>query len=174
MNNPSQFKTKLLFYLLRKSSLGFTLIELMVVMIFLSVFAAIALPNLVKQAGKAREVEFKNAVGTINRAQQTYHWEKNVFVEEATDEESLNVLNISFDNRYIEDYNIRAYNDFSYATISPNNPNFQKDQTRAYAGGIYYDAGNYSVVVCQSYEVTEIINEPVSFDDCGADAERIR
>ncbi len=172
--NISQFKTKLLFYLLKKSSVGFTLIELMVVMIFLSLFAAIALPNLVKQAGKAREVEFKNAVGTINRAQQAYHWENNVFVQETTDAESINVLNLSFDNTYIEDYNIVAYNNSSYAVVRPSNTDFQQDQTRAYAGGVYYSQGNYSMIVCQSYEVTNIIAEPSDTRECGSDAEQIR
>ncbi|TVQ48552.1 MAG: prepilin-type N-terminal cleavage/methylation domain-containing protein [Gloeocapsa sp. DLM2.Bin57] len=174
MNTPLELKTKLLFYLRRKSSLGFTLLELMVVMIFLSIFSAIALPNLVKQAGKAREVEFKNTIGSINRAQQTYHWEKNEFAQGADDSATLNLLNISFNHKYIEDYNIRAYNDSNYATIRPNNPNYQLDQTRAYAGGTYFDEGNYSVIICQSYEVTEIIDEPVNDQECEPNAERIR
>jgi prepilin-type N-terminal cleavage/methylation domain-containing protein len=173
MNVKSQLNNKLLFYLLRKqSSLGFTLLELMVVMIFLSIFSALALPNLIKQAGKAREVEFKNTIGTINRAQQAYHWEKSLFAQGADDDESINLLNVSFHNKYISFYNIVAYQ--SYATIRPSNPNFALDQTRAYSGGTYYGGSNYSIIICQSYEVTDVIAEPVNSNTCSPDAQKLR
>jgi type IV pilus assembly protein PilA len=173
MKIQANFRTKLLFYLLREnSSLGFTLLELMIVMIILSILAAVALPNLVKQAGKAREVEFKNAIGTINRAQQAYHWEKAVFAQGATDQDSLVLLNIGFDSEYINSYSITAYS--TYATVAPVNLDYIKDQTRAYSGGTYYSAGNYSVVLCQSNLVSSSTLAPVSPTDCGSDAERIR
>ncbi|WP_052537493.1 type IV pilin-like G/H family protein [Gloeocapsa sp. PCC 73106] len=172
MNIKSKFKTKLLFYLLGKqSTLGFTLLELMIVMIFLSIFAAIALPNLVKQAGKAREVEFKHAIGTVNRAQQAYHWEKGFFVQGTDDADSIRLLNLGFDNSYIDSYNIVANS--SEATIAPTNPNYQQDQTRAYSGGAYYDTGSYSVIICQSNEVIDGIDAPLSDSDCGEN-ERLR
>lgn len=171
----SNLKTKLQFYLGNNQPfLGFTLLELMVVMIFLSLLAAVALPNLVRQAGKAREVEFKNVIGVTNRAQQAYHWERGIFAQGANDPESISLLNLGFDTAYIDDYNIIAYTD--HATIAPTNTEFILDQTRAYSGGAYYDpsTGLYSVILCQSDTLAEGMAEPVNDGDCGPDAVRIK
>jgi type IV pilus assembly protein PilA len=55
---------------------GFTLIELMVVLVILGVLAAIGLPSFLNQANKAREAEAKTYLGSINRAQQAYYHEQ--------------------------------------------------------------------------------------------------
>ena len=60
----------------QKGEEGFTLIELLVVVIIIGVLAAVALPNLLSQVGKARETEIKNAVGTTLRQEQAYHFEQ--------------------------------------------------------------------------------------------------
>lgn len=180
MNNnlSSQFRLKLSLHIVRllknpsKELKGFTLLELLVVMIFVSLLAVVALPNLVRQAGKAREVEFKNVVGIVNRSQQAYHWEKQNFAQGIDDAESLKLLNVSFDNRYIDAYNIQAFS--SHANIALTNLESIDDQTRIYSGAIYHDTGRYSMVVCQSLQVATNVSAPVSSSDCGVDAERVR
>ena len=77
----SDFKTKLIQHMLNKKNgeKGFTLIELLVVIIIIGILAAIALPAFLNQAAKARQSESRTYVGSMNRSQQAYLLEKQVF-----------------------------------------------------------------------------------------------
>ena len=132
-----QFTIKLLHQITNKyKNAGFTLIELLVVIIILGILAAVAMPNFIRQVGKAREVEIYNAIGSINRAQQAYHWERQVFAQGANDLITINnLLGLSFDNKYIDAYNIVA--NTNSATVAPTNNQSSNDGTRAYSGGIF-------------------------------------
>jgi prepilin-type N-terminal cleavage/methylation domain-containing protein len=82
----SEFKAKFIQNLIskKKGNEGFTLIELLVVIIIVGVLAAIALPSFLNQIGKARGSEAKSNIGTINRAQQGYRLENNIFASTLT------------------------------------------------------------------------------------------
>lgn len=82
----------------RKGEAGFTLLELLVVILILGLLSAIAVPSLLAQVTKAREAEAKTYVAAINRGQQAYYLEKSTF----GDLESLS-LGISTSNNYVYD-----------------------------------------------------------------------
>lgn len=58
---------------------GFTLLELMVVILIMGILSAIAIPSFANQARRAKEAEARTTVGSINRAQQLYYVENSQF-----------------------------------------------------------------------------------------------
>ena len=145
---------------------GFTIIELLVVIIIVGILAAIALPNFLRQAGRARETEIINAVGTVNRSQQTYHYEKQEFAQGSSDAEVIDKLGLKFDHEYIDSYQIAS--DSNKATIAPVNNEFTDDGTRAYSAGIFVSGGNYTTIICQSVDVAKELTPPTNSTSCDA------
>ena len=148
---------------------GFTLIELLVVIIIVGILAAVALPSLLGQIGKARETEATSAIGTINRAQQAYHFEKQSFssVLNNTQLGAQNPLGVIISSDY---YTFTVNGGSAFSTVDADAIQAENDGVRAYAGGIGYVSGLYRTIVCQGDIVTNtgVALTPTSITTCAA------
>ncbi len=78
----TELKAKFIQHLNRKQSeKGFTLVELLVVIIIIGILAAIALPNFLGQGAKAKQTEAKQNAGLVNRVQTVYRAENSAFAD---------------------------------------------------------------------------------------------
>jgi type IV pilus assembly protein PilA len=145
MNN--QFKAQLLKSIATKkqNNEGFTLIELLVVVIIIGVLAAIALPNLLGQVGKAREVEAKNLAGSINSAQQSNYTQKGDFVANAVAQDALDALEVTAP---VTKFYATPDLSVAGAVLIPGADN-PKNGTKDYVGGVAYDttAKSFSAII---------------------------
>ena len=94
---------------------GFTLIELMIVVVIIGILAALAIPRFMQATVKAKESEAKTILKQIYTLERTYRQEQGTYV--------ANLVTIGFDvptnSRYIYAIALAGANTFS-ATATPN------------------------------------------------------
>ena len=107
-----------------------------------------------RTCGGSREREGRHLVGTINRAQQAYHFERQTFAS------NWEHLGISLPSNYY-DYSIEVINNVAYSFAIPKNPE-QDSNLPSYSGLIFFneETNKYSQVVCKTNESGEKGGKP--------------
>lgn len=133
---------------------GFTLIELIIVITFLGILAALSLPTLFSQVGRAREAETKSNLSTVGQAQQAYFFENGTFAND------YSLLDVTFRANY---YTYPSPDLLSFdAVIHRANPiDGTNKATRTFSLGVYYNSSlTYNVILCRSSSTLTTTDAP--------------
>ncbi len=147
----------LLKYRSNRQQSGFTLVELLVVMIIIGILSAVALPSFINQVGKARETEAKINLGTVGRAQQAYHFEHKTFANTLTQLSANDMFTPEYYNYPAPDTVTNSLFKQRATAIDAN-----EDRVRDYALGVYFNAGSYQLALCMGKSLGEVVEAPNS------------
>jgi type IV pilus assembly protein PilA len=127
---------------------GFTLIELLVVVVIMGILTAIAIPNFLSGASKAKQTEAKTTIGSINRAQVVYRTEGKGF---ARDMDSLGLGLPTSTQNYAYEMSVSSDGAGTTAIATPKDASL-----KGYSGGAVMFTGktNNSAIATVLCEVT--------------------
>ena len=169
----AELKVKLLQHLnQKKQDEGFTLIEMLVVIIIIGILAAVALPSFLSQSAKSRQSEAKTNVGALNRAQQTYYFEKLTFTETISD------LGLGISNTNSYSYSATAAGVGGITNGVVNKATSLKSDLKAYAGGVFKSTTDQTTqaILCEANAAREgdVANNPTNASTCGDNTTRMQ
>ncbi|MEG4283706.1 type IV pilin-like G/H family protein [Microcoleus sp. A006_D1] len=106
---------------------GFTLVELIIVLMIIGILSAIALPSFLGCGNKAKQSEAKQYISSMNRAQQAYFADKGAFSN------SITALGLGIKTQTIN---------YNYSTLSTKNSAFsygvaRSNNLRSYVGAVF-------------------------------------
>lgn len=155
------------------TDVGFTLIELLVVIIIIGILSAIAMPSFLGQTTKARQSEAKTNVGAMNRAQQTYYFENQTFVEDAESTNAIEKLGIGIENSVNYLYSATAATDIQRGVANKAKAN--NAELKGYAGGVFTDSELTQAILCEANDKgVGIVASPTDANNCGGGSNKIR
>jgi|OM-RGC.v1.023202365 type IV pilus assembly protein PilA len=130
---------------------GFTLVELMVVIVIVGILAGVALPNFLNQTAKAKGTEAKTK---LNGLLKEAHAE---FLLDGTTETTQDTVDISIEDNNqagIYDYDITVGNPVTTGTATGNGTDDNVDNTVVYNGCVNMDTGEIEISSVPGQAVT--------------------
>lgn len=136
---------------------GFTILELVIVMFIISIMTAMSWPVLVKQVAKAKETEGIKMLSSIGYLQQGYFFEHREFAPDYTS------LGLSTNANHFDFPPPNTPAGGQYTISQAITKNAGLDASRNYSMGVYYDNGNYRIILCQSSAPGSTVSAPSSY-----------
>ena len=169
----SNFKIKLLQNLISAAEdSGFSLIELLVVIVIIGILTAITLPNLWNLVGKGRQAEAIANLSQINKAEQSAYSVYGQFLPSS-------LLDLKLTLNYYSFTDLRAPNS-TYASFRANALSQYVASSKNYVSAIAADrAGNYASIICEALDVgTATAPSPPTYSNgvlsCDSNSKTIR
>src|SRR5688500_5663454 len=117
---------------------GFTLVELLVVMLILGLLAAIAIPSFFNQRDKARDADAKTSVRTAQTAMETYATDHNGTYTPTPTQAQLTAIENTLSNVPAGDMTIVSTDDSYTLTVDSSNAPNTFSISRADTGSLTY------------------------------------
>jgi len=152
---------------IKNASQGFTLLELLVVVMIIGILAAIALPQYNKAVWKSRFIQAKTLVKSIANSEEVYYTLHGKYTKD------FKALDIDITPNKYENSNSHAYFDWGYCMLNSYSNRHEvhciiyknnKDYLRyllELANGTYFSEGGYGKARCIAYGTT---SQPSSAD----------
>ncbi|MBE9193417.1 type IV pilin-like G/H family protein [Gloeocapsopsis crepidinum LEGE 06123] len=157
----------------KNSNTGFTLIELLVIIIIIGILSAIAMPSFLGQTTKARQSEAKTNVGAMNRAQQTYYFENQTFVEDTNDTNAIGKLGIGVEDSVNYIYSATAINNIQRGVANKAKAN--NSELKGYAGGVFTASELSQAILCEANnQGMGVVASPTDANNCGGGSSKIK
>nr|WP_256387437.1 type IV pilin-like G/H family protein [Chroococcidiopsis sp. TS-821] len=131
------------------------------------------MPSFLSQGTKARQSEAKTNVGAMNRAQQTYYFENQTFVEDTGGTNAIEKLGIGIENSANYLYSATAITNIQRGVANKAQAN--NAELKGYAGGVFTASELTQAILCEAdNKGVGIVASPTDANNCGSGSSKIR